>query len=238
MNLTGFKNLISRSFAYRLNEFLAKRGLIAIPLNQRINISNVIESFVEIGSVKVVYDVGSYDGSWAKSIAKTHFPNAKLYLFEANNRHFPYESGLADGSFNFLLSNDVSPKDYFAIGGTGDSIYRENTQYYHSVEPRKMISETMDNLVSKYNLPLPDFVKIDVQGSELDVLKGMAKILSGVRYLIIETNLQNYNSGAPSASSVIDFLKDEGFIAKAISEVHKVDEAISQIDFLFVNTRL
>ena len=54
-------------------------------------------------------------------------------------------------------------------------------------------------------------VKMDVQGAELDVLKGMKKTLKTVKHLILELQNVEYNKGAPLRGEVIDWLESNGF---------------------------
>jgi FkbM family methyltransferase len=43
----------------------------------------------------------------------------------------------------------------------------------------------IDDLIAAGEIPVPDVIKIDVEGSEIDVLKGMSQLLSGERPIII-----------------------------------------------------
>jgi hypothetical protein len=54
-------------------------------------------------------------------------------------------------------------------------------------------------------------IKIDVQGAELDVLKGSLNTLSNCKYLIVELQDINYNNGAPLAPITIKYLEDNGW---------------------------
>jgi FkbM family methyltransferase len=239
MSVNRIKNRISRTFSKNFNQFVLKHfGLLAAPLKDQINIKNAIEHFVNVHEVSTIFDIGSFDGCWTRDIGKRFFPNAEFYLFEANQRHFPYEPSLAKRSFNILLSDSRSERDFFSIGGTGDSMYQENSKWYESVKPEKVSTETVDNLILFSELPTPDFVKIDVQGAELDVINGMKGHLPRVRYLLIETNLHNYNSGAPSACAIITRLGEFSFVPRTFTELHTIDGILSQVDILFENINL
>ena len=213
---------------------LQKTGLIAIPLDQGINLESTIKYYVKPELVQTIFDIGAHNGSWAKNIGK-YFPNARIYLFKANSAHFPHNPDIADGSFNVLLSNEIGVKDFYSIGGTGDSIYQENSSFYQHIKPTNLPTNTIDNLILQNDLPVPSFVKIDVQGAELDVIKGMKNNLSQIRYLLVELNLLDYNMGAPSASDVISHLKALNFFPRAIPEVHVIEGILSQIDVFFEN---
>ena len=229
------RNLLSRWLSSFLNRILEKTGSIATPLDQGINLDSTIKFHVKPELVQTVFDIGSHNGSWTKNIAKKYFPNSKFFLFEANSVHFPYTSDLADASFNVLLSNEVGVRTFYSIAGTGDSIYKENSRFYQNVEPKEIPTNTIDNLILQNNLPVPSFVKIDVQGAELDVIRGMKNIIFQVRYLLVELNLLDYNLGAPSACEVIAYLKELNFVPRAIPEIHIIEGVLSQIDVFFEN---
>ena len=65
---------------------------------------------------------------------------------------------------------------------------------------------TLDKLVSKNNIPLPDFIKIDTQGSELDILRGGEKTISNCSLIYLECPIIEYNMGSPNLSEYIEYL--------------------------------
>ena len=60
-------------------------------------------------------------------------------------------------------------------------------------------------------LPKPDLIKIDVQGAELDILRGGKECLANAKDVILEAQHVDYNIGAPKFEEVIDFMKENGF---------------------------
>ena len=54
----------------------------------------------------------------------------------------------------------------------------------------------MDDIVKERGFPLPDFVKIDVQGSEVDVITGGMNTFKSTSKLIVELQHTEYNKGA------------------------------------------
>lgn len=232
------KNVFSRQLSYTLSRISQNFGLITVPIDQGMNLESTIRFHVKTELVQTVFDIGSHNGSWTKDVAKKYFPNSRVFLFEANSAHFPYTSDLADASFNVLLSDEEGVRTFYSIAGTGDSMYKENSSFYQNVKPREMPTSTIDNLILQNNLPVPSFVKIDVQGAELDVIRGMKNIIFQVRYLLVELNLLDYNLGAPSACEVIAYLKELNFVPRAIPEIHIIEGVLSQVDVFFENVAI
>jgi hypothetical protein len=54
-------------------------------------------------------------------------------------------------------------------------------------------------------------VKIDVQGAELDILKGMSHTLQNVKHLIVELQHVEYNVGAKQVQESIPLIQSLGF---------------------------
>jgi hypothetical protein len=72
-------------------------------------------------------------------------------------------------------------------------------------------SKKLDTIVKERNFPKPDLIKMDVQGAELDIIKGATETLSTCNDLILELQKVEYNVGAPLRHDVIDYLKGIGF---------------------------
>lgn len=183
--------------------------------------------------VKSVLDVGAYRGDFARLI-KELFPNAKIKCVEGDERQAPF---LLDFDVDFyLLSKKTKQLDFYTLPEnactTGSSIYRENTVYYQDPLVVKKWAYALDDL----NFPCFDFIKLDVQGSELDILKGGKKYLAKTqpRYLLIETSIQEYNQGAPLAAEVISYLNKIGYRLQDIFDVlYDQNNQLLQVDFLF-----
>lgn len=165
---------------------------------------------------KVIYDIGSCVLHWAKE-AQNVWPNAKLYLFEAMDavenlyKKFNYEyhlGVLSDKEKNIIFYESI-------ISPGGNSYYKENswaTDIHYGKNSEKLVkTQTVDNIVSNRNFLPPDLVKIDVQGCELDILRGMTNTLINCKHLIVELQHSQYNTGAPLAEKSIPVIESLGF---------------------------
>lgn len=72
--------------------------------------------------------------------------------------------------------------------------------------------ETLDAWCSANDVERVDFLKIDTQGAELDVLKGAEKTLATVRAVELEVEFNPIYLGQPLYSQVDTFLREHGFV--------------------------
>jgi len=80
---------------------------------------------------------------------------------------------------------------------------------------------------------MPDLIKIDVQGAELDILKGSMSIINKAKFLIVELQHTEYNQGAPLCNQTRDFLIEYGWQVYA----EKFSNNGPDADWCFINTR-
>jgi FkbM family methyltransferase len=169
----------------------------------------------------VIYDVGACVLHWT-TIAKEVWPNAQYFLFEAMEEseeifletNLPYEIGV----FSDVDNKEVTFFKNVTFPG-GNSYYMENPAHSCMAEAlfanpsnqfvRKTI--TLDTAQAKRNFPLPDLLKIDVQGCEVDILKGCPNILKNVKHLIVELQHVEYNIGAQLCHESISVIESLGF---------------------------
>lgn len=122
--------------------------------------------------------------------------------------------------------------------GTGASIYRENTQWYDD-DKFDTVEVRFDTLDNKNYFPnkMIDLVKMDVQGSELDILIGGRKTIRRSKYVLLEVSTLQYNLGAPLMDEVVEKMKEYEFKIEEILSYNKLDNGqIFQMDILFKNT--
>ncbi len=68
---------------------------------------------------------------------------------------------------------------------------------------------TLDNIVSELNLQRVDFIKMDIEGAELEALEGAEETLKKARKVVIAA--YHVRNGEPTYNKVIDFLQKRGF---------------------------
>jgi hypothetical protein len=96
---------------------------------------------------------------------------------------------------------------------------------------------TLDEMfadVSNGLLP-PDLMKIDTQGSEIDILKGAINLIRHLKVLILECPIVKYNQGAPDIQEYLDYVIKLGLVPFQVVEIHMLNDVFVQIDIAFVS---
>jgi FkbM family methyltransferase len=184
--------------------------------------------------IDVVYDIGARYGRWSKGASKI-FPHAKFYLFEASDK---CKSTLMTQSFPFFietLSSKIKNVTFYEKNTPGDSYLKDKSIIYKNSAGITKKTSTITSLIDQKKLPAPDFMKIDTQGSEIDILKGSGKYLKKVKLLYLECPVININHGAPDINEYLTFTKKAGFIPLDFCEKHIHNNVLLQVDILFIN---
>lgn len=184
-------------------------------------------------SLSNVYDIGANKGRWTRSMRRL-LPRSKFFLFEANETH---RDKLASRNFPFficVLGAKEEKRRFYSTGGTGDSLYLEKTNHYQDSDYREVMTRTLTSLAKENHLPLPNFIKLDVQGAELDILEGGKELLDNCHLIYMECPVMEYNVGAPRFDAYIQALSDFGFFPLQVLEQHLVNGSLMQIDLLFI----
>lgn len=82
----------------------------------------------------------------------------------------------------------------------------------------------------------PALCKIDVQGAELMVLRGMGARVEEIDVFIVEMSVIATLKDAPEAGDIIAFMRQKGFVVFDIVGMARrpLDNALAQIDILFI----
>jgi len=187
---------------------------------------------------KVIYDIGSCVLHWTKR-AKELWPNAQYILFDAfREAEFLY-SGY-DYHMGVLCDKDNRTLKFYknVTHPGGNSYYREigcNNGEYFPID-KYCVEEgmTLDTVVKERGFPLPDLVKIDVQGAERDIISGGVKTIQNAAHLICEMQHTNYNDGAPKVTETLPYIESLGWKCVA----HRIHDNVVDADYGFVNLSL
>lgn len=192
-------------------------------------------------SPKVILDIGAHIGSYV-DLFKMAFPEATIYAIEPDPLSYRFLSSKSCEAIQELVS-DISGKEviFYTKPGcpTGASYMREIYGGHYEQDNLELHIKTisLDDLVEKYRIPKIDLIKIDTQGSELDIFRGAKRVLSkyNPKFISMECNIVEYNSGAPLIDEQIGFMRELGYHILDITETHFIADRLVQVDFLFMN---
>ncbi len=85
-----------------------------------------------------------------------------------------------------------------------------NSDRFKIISEEIFISQSIDTEIKKF--PQPDFIKIDTEGSELDILKGSTNTLLNVYGLEVECSFNQLREGQPLFEEVREYLKKLDFV--------------------------
>ena len=185
-----------------------------------------------------VYDIGAYKGEWTNLISKTCLKESKFFLFEANKENEVFLNKTNYKYFINVLSDTQKTVDFFSKTHTGDSYYREETDFYNPTAPKQVSTTTLNLIQEKNNIPFPDFIKIDTQGSEIDILMGADEVLKNCKIILLECPIISYNKGAPAFDEYIKYLNKINYLPLDITELHYIDKVLIQVDIIFLKKEI
>jgi FkbM family methyltransferase len=199
------------------------------------------------------YDVGANSGYYGILAAYLGKGNTKTFSFEPLEEYVALikETVRLNGLENQVMVLDTAlgakeEKLSIEVAGSGSSLVPgflgEKTNNPH----REITVSQLDEQVTKNHLPLPHFIKIDVEGFELEVLKGGHKTISeSLPILFIEVASSLNRTGGKyvnnQANQVFDLLGELGYNAHIVKDkIEPASEVSSDTGvymYLFLNTK-
>jgi len=147
----------------------------------------------------------------------TYFQNLiQPILFEPDERSYRVLKNNGYHVYNVALGEKKESKTFYLTRKPAcSSIYKPNMEYlkrFPDQERWEIVEELDLELISLDELKIDaHFIKLDTQGSELDILKGSVKTLENVLGLEIEVSFQDIYQNQPLFEDIKKFLKIIGF---------------------------
>lgn len=191
---------------------------------------------------KCVLDVGANETWWA-NLAVGVFPEARFVLIEPQSEMLPglnafcaghpdsrviaAGAGPAPGEAVFTVWEDRSGSSF--IPGADAALIASGRQ-------RVLPIVTIDAEFAA-EPHLPDLVKLDVQGYELEALKGAGRLFGHTEVFVLEVSLVT-GTAIPSLAEVVAFMAARGYQVYDICGFLRrpLDDALSQVDLVFART--
>lgn len=196
----------------------------------------------KIDNINTIIDIGSNKGQFS-TLVRSFFPNAKIYSFEPQKKYLAIQKKILKKKniryFNIGLGNKKSLKKFFITLREDSSSFLKptkiNSKNYKIKKIKKINIDRLDNLINTKKIKKSILIKIDVQGYELEALKGAIKLLKVADYLITEISYQKIYDNQVSNIDLLNFLKQQNFKKLLIANETKFNDNVFQSDILFVN---
>lgn len=207
--------------------------------NQVINTEIILSLLKEKINPEYILDIGCGHGEWFLKCIN-FFPDSKYLLFDGNKLNEDKLAILKKKYINItykicLLSNSIKQLKFFNMG-YGSSIYEEKTNFSRKIEYIK--SSTLENELSSLNITSSNnIIKLDVQGSEIEIIEGLGKNISNFEIIILETSVKEYNKGAPLFIDVINFMDKKNYSLYDICDLKRLGferSFLIQFDAVFI----
>jgi len=223
--------LVSNAFAAELPKLVqSKASQLSLytdsPATEKVGYGNwnpyedgelvVIKTFIKEGDI--VVDAGAHKGEWSNLVLEHVSNNCLLYSFEPVPNFFNILVNEVDGKahcYNLALGkNDTSASMFY---------YYEESEGCSSLFDRKVLSDipvkhitvsvrSLDTFCSEHNIDHIDFLKIDTEGSEWDLLQGADGLITRHKIPMIQFE---YGGTYPDANitlkQVYEYLVSKGY---------------------------
>lgn len=227
---------MNRVLPATLRQGLRDMASAFIPTMRHLNMWVRLEHLAELGLIpEVIFDIGAAEGAWAQRASKI-WPKARIVGFEPNQSRVPAleatRAKLPDFSYHrCLLGATIGDVEYV------DS--RDETSLYDRAATGPKVNapmHTLDSLLTRELIPPPSFMKLDVQGYELDILKGGQLALGAAQAVLLEANVYHLSPEMPVVLDVLNYMDANGFFWYDILGLLRrtADDAMSHMDLLFL----
>jgi FkbM family methyltransferase len=188
---------------------------------------------------RCILDVGANRGEWSALAAKV-FPDARFVLIEPQEEMVPPLTAFCGRhpSARFVRAGAAAEPGEAALTIWDD--LQGSTFVVPAVD--EMLATGKQRLTPLVTIDslfegephLPDVAKLDVQGYELEALKGATRLFGHTEIFILEVQLIR-NDVTPSFHAVVDFMDRRGYQVYDICGYWRrpVDDALGQVDLVF-----
>lgn len=185
---------------------------------------------------RTVFDIGVAHGTPELYAV---FPDARYYLVDPTRESMPYMEGIArrlDATILNVALGDTEAELEIGVrtGDIGGSTFFDEVGPLGPTRRYPVPVRRFDSAIGAFERPA--LCKIDVQGSEMRVLRGMGDRIHEVDAILIEASVIATLRDGPEIAEVVAFMRQKGFVLYDVlgGGRRPLDRALAQLDLLFV----
>ena len=197
-----------------------------------------IADIVDLDSLKTVMEIGSWDALDSMEFA-TLLPNAQVHIFEAAPDNIPICNAnlnkLDTATRNRIKLWNMAGNDRTGLMELIEGMEGGFINEHWAQKTVKVWGYKLDDWRKVYSIPSIDAVWMDVQGAELDVLKGAAASLADTRVVMTEAGIVPYYEGQALKPEIDAFLAELGFweLTTAFQMAHELEANVVYLNSKF-----
>ncbi len=151
-----------------------------------------------------------------------------------SHRVFPYFIG-REGTVDFHLYDDRGTSSSYEIAEEYSAVFLDPPPHLERAIALSAIP--LDDVVDREHLDFPDFLKLDTQGSELEILRGASHTLAQTSLIEVEVEFYPMYEGQPLFADVDSLLRSAGFellyLNRVFAQRRNIYKGLSRGQLLF-----
>jgi FkbM family methyltransferase len=194
---------------------------------------DIIENF-QPKSEGIVVDVGAHYGRYTLIAAKRIGPKGKVIAIEADPKNFDMlNKNIKLNKLEHVITLNLAATSNKSKVKLSIPEKKPGHTIYSSIIPDRAPTEkfievnanTLDNLLHENGISIEEvnWIKIDVEGAELEVLKGATNVLSKNKDISLLIEIHNIENGKNLYRPIMDLLDNYNF-KKEFEKIHSTGE--------------